>query len=599
MSKKDKHIHNTNQGKQAKSKQNNSSNPQISKSKLVFYFALIIPIIITWLTYISSLKNGFVSWDDEGYLMDNLKVIGNFSTDGWKYIFTHYNMANYHPITLMIYNFLYNACQFNPEPYHTFNLIFHLVNVGLVFYLITKLTEKKYTVAFIVALLFGIHPLHVESVAWVSETKDVIYTFFFILSLLAYIKYDNQKTNFKFYAIALILFILSCLSKGMAVSLPVILVLIDYLKKKQFTKEIIVEKIPFFLVSIIIGIVAIKAQVAADGMYNLSSYSVFEKILFPFYAVFFYIYKMIIPANLAILYPYPAHLTFEYFIAPLIIIGIAIGVYVTKKSTRKVVFGTLFFAACITPIIQILPVGASIASDRYFYLSSIGLFYLIAEGIYYLYYEKFKLNTSARTGIIVSSLIVCIVFINCSVQRIKVWENTFTLWTDLSITNPKVDKAWYGLGLFIQRQGESSKDNNERQSCYNMAKKQYLKALEQNPGNLKALNNLGNCYYNSVPAQIDSAYSYYQKLLKLDTTYANVYHNLGNIYANKNQMNKAIWAYNKAISLDKNFSISYFGLGYVYTVLKDEQKANENYIKAAQLGYADAQKIVTSKNLKY
>lgn len=595
--KNEKHIHKPKQSNDGKPKQNTKNIS--SSNKLVFYLALTIAVAVTWVTFLPSLKGGFVSWDDEGYLMDNLAVIGNFSMDGWNYIFTHFNMANYHPITLMVYNFLYNAYKFDPAPYHTFNLIFHLINTGLVFYFITKLSRSRYLVAFVVALLFGIHPLHVESVAWISEAKDVLYTFFFLLSLLAYVKYNNQKENLKYYVFSLLLFVLACLSKGMAVSMSVILILIDYLNNKKITKQLILEKIPFFILSIFFGVLAIKAQQAADGLFDLSMYGMGQKMLFPFYAVFFYIYKMVLPFNLAILYPYPTTLTFEYILAPIILFAISIAAYLTKSKTPKVIFGLLFFGACVAPIIQILPVGASIASDRYFYVASIGLFFIIGEGIDYLYNTRFKSNNSVKTGIAISGAVICLFLMSISIQRIKVWENTYTLWTDLSQTNPTIDKAWYGLGLFMQREGEKASADFERQNLYNQAKKLYLIALDKNPKNLKALNNLGNCYYNSKPTQVDSAFNYYSRLLKLDTTYVNVYHNLGNIYISRNQLDKAIQSYNKAISLDKNFSISYYGLGVIYEALKDEQRANENFVKAAKLGYVDAQKIVEAKKLKY
>ncbi|MEI7597485.1 MAG: tetratricopeptide repeat protein [Bacteroidota bacterium] len=566
-------------------KQNNKNNIKPENSKF-FWILLFIPIIITWITYFGALKNGFVSWDDEGYIHENLKVIGNFSTEGWSYIFSNNVMANYHPITIMVYNFIYHFFKLNPYPYHFFNVLFHLINTGLVFYFIYKLSNKKLLVGFITALLFGIHPLHVESVAWIAETKDVLYTFFFLLSLIAYHKYDNQKANIKYYLFALVLFVLSCMSKGMAVSLSVVLVLIDYLKNKKFTKEIIIEKIPFFFISIIFGIIAIKAQQAADGFYNLSNYTIFQKILFPFYAVIFYIYKMVMPVNLAIIYPYPFILTFEYFLAPILLIALVFVAYFTRKFTNKIIFGLLFFGACIAPIIQILPVGQAIASDRYFYVSSIGLFFLVAEGFYYLYNEKFSNSFANRSIMMVLGVAICVVFISNTNNRIKTWNNTLTLWTELGKTNPFIDKAWYGAGLFLQRQNDLEK-----------AKYYYNKALEVNPNNIKALNNLGNCLYNTN--KIDSAYTYYQRLLALDTNFIQVYHNVGNIYVQKNQLDKAEKSYLKAISLDKNFAISYYGLAIIYMIRKDQKKSNEYFIKSAQLGYGDAKKALTQQGIKF
>ena len=360
-------------------------------------------------------------------------------------------MANYHPITILVYNFLYHAYKLSPIPYHTLNLIFHLFNTGLVFYFTYQLSNKKALVGFITALLFGIHPLHVESVAWVSETKDVLYTFFFILSLIAYYKYDNIRSNIKYLLLSFVLFILACMSKGMAVSLSVILILIDYYKNKGINKNLLLEKIPFFIVSIVFGVIAIKAQAAADGFYNLSNYTIIQKLFFPFYAVFFYFQKMVFPVNLAIIYPYPTQLTIEYFIAPIILIAIAAITFIYRKRSKRYIFGLLFFGACIAPVIQILPVGQAIASDRYFYVSSIGLFFLIAEEFYFLITDRFKKNFNYQAILIIVGIIFSVFLIYNTTSRIKVWKNTFTLWTDLAETNPSIDKAWYGAGLYLQR----------------------------------------------------------------------------------------------------------------------------------------------------
>lgn len=553
---------------------------------VLFWGSLLIPVIVTWIAYLGALKNGFVTWDDESYLHENLKIIGNFSSEGWSNIFSVNVMGNYHPLTIMVYNFIYHYFKLDPYPYHAFNLLLHLLNTGLVFYFIFQLSDKKLLVGLVTATLFGIHPLHVESVAWVSETKDVLYTFFFMLSLIAYLKFDNQKTNFKYYILTIVLFVLSCMSKGMAVSLSVILLLIDYLKNKKWTKGILLEKVPFFIISIIFGLIAINAQQTADGFFSLADYNISQKIFFPFYAVFFYIHKMLLPIDLAIIYPYPSELTFKYFAAPFILIAISVLAYLSRKKTNKILFGLLFFAVSVGPIIQILPIGQAIASDRYFYVSSIGLFYLIAEGFNYLYSEKFKNSVFYKTIVVGIGVIICGLLIYKTMDRIKVWENTFTLWTELSETNPLVDKAWYGAGLYIERQNDIAK-----------AKWYYQKALQVNPKNIKALNNLGNCLYKAN--KYDSAYFYYQRLLDLDTNFLQVYHNLGNIFVQRNQLDKAKKSYLKAISIDNNFALSYYGLAIVYMNLKEEQKSNECFIKAAQLGYADAQKILQQKGINY
>jgi len=559
-------------------------------SKWVYFLLIGLAIILTYIAFAPSLKNGFVSWDDEGYLFENGYII-NYGWKATKAIFSNIIMANYHPITIYVYATLHHLYKFLPYPYHLFNVLFHLFNVLLVFIFIFKLSKKNLTIAFVTALLFGIHPLHVESVTWVSETKDVLYTFFFIIGLLCYIKYnDIKQKKIIYYSLSLLFFILSCLSKGMAVVFPLILVIIDFINDRKINIKSQLNKIPFFIIALIFGIIAIKAQATDKGIFDTSAFSLFDKIVLPAYGMLFYLYKMVYPLNLSIIYPYPIKtssvLSFEYLISPLILILLVGLVLYSLKYNKKIAFGSLFFFFCILPVLQIIPVGISIASDRYFYLSSIGLFYLIGIGFNYLIENNSKIKHYSKFVAFVLLIIITSILINLTRKRTMVWNNTITLWQEVIRYDPNIDKPYFNIGLQLDRNGNTDS-----------AIVLYKKAIYYNPKNVKALNNLGNRMYDK--RLYDSAFFYYTKLLAADSLYYPVYHNLGNIYDLRGNLDKAIECYNKTIALKNDFPLSYFMLGVCWNQKGDSIKSNNNYIRAAQLGNTDAQSILKSKNIKW
>ena len=583
---------------------------KISEQKL--YISLAIIFLVTLISFFPSFKNAFVGWDDEGYLHENISYLSDISSQGIKNIFSNFIMANYHPLTILVYAVQYNMFELNPFPYHLTNVILHLLNTILVFWFIYKLSGK-YLPALITALLFGIHPLHVESVSWISETKDVLYGFFFIISLILYLKYRENK-KLSIYALSVAMFILSCLSKGMAVTLPMVLILIDYYYEKKFSLKQIYNKIVFFAIALIFGIVAIKSQVSGEGIYNISAYNTIDKITFPFYALLIYLYKMFLPINLAIIYSYPLKETgsipIEYFLSPIIFIALCAIVYIYGRKNYKLVFGTLFYLFTIAIVIQILPVGINIASERYFYISS------IVE----LFINKCPSLKNIGFGI---GILVLLILAYLSFERTKVWENSLTLWSDLLDKHPNIaniDKAYYGIANHYYKT-ENIKDPAIIKSRQDSAIKYFKGAIFKNPNNEKALNNLGNAYYQRQ--QYDSAYIYYNKLVTIKPNYTLGLQNMGNYYYVKGQFDTAIEYYNRILKIDPNYALSYYTLGLVfqsksltntnianrYNSMGDVKKANELNIlaqvdmktandyfqKAAQLGNQEAIKMLSNK----
>ena len=276
----------------------NTASSAPSKSRLY----LLLACILTFVVFLPTLFNGFINFDDPQYISEN-PIVQSFNSFNLKQIFTSPFVGNYQPITMLTYMVDHALLGLNPKIYHFTNLIFHLLNVIVLYFIFLRVNFNT-TTSLIAALLFGIHPLHVESVAWIAARKDVVYAFFFFLSILFYLKYIQQQKK-QFYAISILLFILSVLSKAQAVVLPVVLFLFDYILKRKLNKQTILEKIPFFAVSIAFGIMAIMIQRNAGAVQTFSYFPLYQRILFACYGLANYFYKIILPIDLSIFYPYP------------------------------------------------------------------------------------------------------------------------------------------------------------------------------------------------------------------------------------------------------------------------------------------------------
>ncbi|MBS1774263.1 MAG: tetratricopeptide repeat protein [Bacteroidetes bacterium] len=479
----------------------------------------------------------FTNWDDDQYVTDQPLVK---STDGETIseLFKPSTavMLNYHPLTMLTLAWDYEkgydeaTNTVSIAPFIKTNIILHLLNVALVFLLVYRLGKKKIWTAGVAALLFGIHPMHVESVAWISERKDVLYCFFFLLSCLAYLRYlDKQKTLW--LGITFVLFVASCLSKAMAVPLPLVLLLIDYLEKRKITAKVLAEKLPFLVVSVWIGITAVHVQAGAlEGMQDVTF---LQRILYAAYGFTMYWVKLIAPIQLSAFYPYPVGgVPGYYYLTAIIALAIIITpiiIYLRKKDEGSSItlFSVLFFAAMTGLVLQFVSVGQALMADRYSYVSYIGPLFIAGSVLNNgIDNPKFK---NIAIGIIA---VFVIAFAALTYNRIQVWENSKTLWTDVIAQYP------YQL-----------KDNNGKTEVT-----QY--------GVKTAYKNLGEYYADHQ--QFDSAYHYYDILVRSGSTDAEVWSNIGNLHFLKKQIPEALAAFDKAIALNPKNEDNYLKRGLIY-----------------------------------
>ena len=571
------------------------------RDKIKIYIFITITLVVIFITFSPCLKNGYCNWDDYHLITAN-NSIKNLSWKNIKEMVTSGYVGTYIPLTIFSFAVEYKFFNLNPRVSHTINLVFHLLNVILVFWLIYLLSNNL-AISIVVSLLFGIHPLHVESVAWATERKDMLYSFFFLGSLIAYIYYKRfgYKKHFFF---SLFMFILSILSKPMAVTLPLVLILFDYYFEKRFTIRQIYFKSPFLIPAIFFSIINIHFQ----GSSSVALINYFKHILVFCHNILFYFYKIIIPLNLSCFYPYPD--SFEYalpiffLISPAIIAGLVILIILTKKVTHKIIFGALFFIITILPVSQVIPlIAPAIAADRYTYIPAIGLFY-IAGIIFFWLYNDFKKLATARVISVICLIVGLFLYSFLSYKRCQIWKDSITLWNDVLKKYPESPLAYNNRGNAYNLLGEYSKavdDFNkaiefnpelelsyfnrgtvyERLELYDKAIADFTTALNIQPNFAMGYVDRGSIYCRI--GEYEKAYNDLTRALQLKPNLVEAYYNLGVLFFRLNNYNLALEHYYHALSIDPYFTVVYISRADIYFISGDYGRAIEDYTKALEI----------------
>lgn len=402
----------------------------------------------------------FVSWDDHVYVYENPQIL-NPTAAGFKSFATQVVSLNYHPLTM--WSLWLNAVMFGAgaKSFIVTNVLLHWLNAGLLCWLVWLLTGRQYrSVAILTALLFAIHPLRAESVVWVSERKDVLYVFFFLAGLISYWRYLETQRSAKLWT-ALVLMLLSCLSKGVAVVFPLVCLLLDYWKGREFSTRWFAEKIPMFALSLLFGLIALDVQQGGDfhGMLTLPGEKVKalstvfgfdKKILFAGYGFMMYFVKTFLPLDLCTLYPYPSEVQLKggIYIGGAVFMLVALGLAAwSARKTKVFAFGMGWVLATVLLVLQFISVGVVIMADRYFYLPSAGVFFMLTYAA-----EVFVLKNKPQLrniwwGILGAFALWCLFL---SRAQTKTWQNSETLWKQVLEYYPTEDQAleslanWYG-----------------------------------------------------------------------------------------------------------------------------------------------------------
>jgi len=597
---KSKHNNKEIQQNEIKTTKNNSNKTAFldKYSKFAPFFILFI----VFLLYLNSINNDFINWDDDRYVTGNEQL--EFTSENIKLYFSEPYFSMYIPFTMISYmiDFKLGGNELNSSIFHSHNLLLHLINTLLVFLILIKLFEKnkqKFIYAFFVSLLFGIHPLHVQSVTWIAERKDVLYAVYFFSSILVYLFYISTKKTI-YYILAFVFYLFSLFSKTQAVVLPLIIIIIDYLNRNfiadkekllNFIKikdkrqwKIFIEKTPFLVLSIIFGIIAVKASGTSEPFAEAISsntkiavetgYNTYESIMLMSYSYFMYATEMIIPYKQSAIHPYPFDAgsmpTYYnlYLLFPLLVFIAFIWAWVKQK--KVVVFSILFFTL---NIFIVLKVRNFIISEHYLYIPALGIGLLttfLTLGIINKY-KKFKY-------IILTITLTYLFFLGIKTQeRNNVFENSLTFWNDVTEKYPEVIIAYFNRGNYLQKQGDLLilKKPDLARDYYNQAINDYGTTIGLHPTDVGALSNRGITY--GKIGKFQEAIDDFNQIIQLDSTKEDVYSNRGNVYSSLNKWDKAITDYNKAIELKPDYIDAYFNRGVAFSNSKRYQKAIDDF----------------------
>lgn len=579
------------------------------------FLLVLLPALILAIYY-QSIHFDFLSNYDDDVLIFNNIYVKNLSWDGIKAMFSNYIEGLYHPLTTLSWAVDWEIANGDSTFFHWTNIIFHTFNSFLVFIFIRKLTKNK-NMAFITAILFAISPMSVENVAWLSSRKDLCYAFFFLFSLIFYISKNNNSQNKNLnYSLSLVFFALALFSKAAAVVLPLVLMLIDYYQNKKWTFQIIVEKVPYFALSILFGILNIKAQQSIDFIKSMESYSIVERISMISYSILFYPIKSLIPLSQSAKYFYPTSGSLDgiYYLAPILIIAFIVLIIKYYKRHHLFIFIVVFYLINILLIVKIIPTGNDLVNERYAYIANISLFLAVAMLFNYLYTKK----KSANYQLLISLFFIILVsFYSIKAhQRVGIWEDSISLWTDVIEKNPQTALAYNerGQAFFNQKKmDEAFDDLNKalqlnpnlrlayinRASIY-MSRNEFEKALSDynqaekiESGDYLLYSNRGNAYSNLANDSL--ALKDYNKSIALNSEFDETYNNKAILLAKNQQLEDAIINFSKAIEINPYYESAYLNRSRAYILLKDYKNALADLDKIQQLNPVDEKQYLIYK----
>ena len=601
----------------------------VKKSFVIFtYFVLILStLLVFWQVHNFS----FVNYDDSDYIYENPHVLNGLTGDGVIWAFTTNRSANWHPLTwlsLMLDCQLFGA---NPGRMHFTNLILHLANTLLLFAVFKKMTDSTpstssglasspqagalWPSAF-VAAAFAIHPMHVESVAWIAERKDVLSTFFLLLTLAAYVSYVKRPGLVR-YLLAVLLFALGLLAKPMLVTLPFLLLLLDYwpleriggqrtegrrqrankgTSQKISAVQLIIEKIPFIALSVVSSVITFMVQMKGSAVAHIDILPLKDRVANAFLSYARYIGKLFWPQNLAVFYPFDANRLAFWQVAMCVLLLLVISIFVIRfgRNRKYLPVGWFWFVATLVPVIGLVQVGNQAYADRYTYIPYIGLFIIIAWGLP----ELLSKWPQRKIALGLSMVIVLTTLGICTHQQVSFWNNSVTLFSHaIGVTqnnyiahnnlgvacdglgrcqdavenykqavkiNPEYAEAHYNLGIAY---GKLGRRQDEVES--------YKQAIKIRPDYAKVYVNLGVAY--EALGRYQDAVETYKQIIRIEPDYADAYINLGVAYYRLGRYKDAVEPYKQAIKIRPDYALAHYALGVDYLAIGDKGAAVEEY----------------------
>ncbi len=550
-------VEKSGKGAKAQRAEQGSAKKKAVVSKNLIMMLLGICIVLTAICYIPAINGTFVNWDDDDYAASN-EAIRSFSN--MKTILTVPVQGNYHPLTMLSLAVNYAISGPNTTSYHVFNILLHLANTVLVFFFIWKLSKGNVVMSFTAALLFGVHPMHVESVAWVSERKDVLYSFFYLLAAISYLKYVDKDSKSS-YAISLFWFVLSLASKPAAIIFAGTLLTIDFFRARKFSVNLLLEKIPFLFFAGILTYLTLSAQKTVGATDTAGHFELVNRFFFMFYGYMMYIIKLVLPLNLCAFYPLPAvneTLPIEYFLSPIVFIATAALAWMTRKDYPIIAWGFGFYLVNLILVLQFKVIGSAIIADRYTYMPYIGLFVILGWFI-----DKMFANKQSTSIAVVSTLGVVL----CAMSYVQAgtWKSSAALW-DNAIAKVPSERAYVNRAVMLRREGNSD-----------LALEYYNKAMRLNKVDHEAYCNRANIYFDKGMDSL--ALLDYQQALDLRPDFVPALDNRGALLARAGKSELALKDLNRALELNPNYKSAYANRAVTLFDLKRFDEAIRDFEK--------------------
>jgi len=547
--------------------------------------------VVTFATFLPALHNQFVNWDDDKNFLENPHYRGlGWTQLSWMWT-TH--MGHYIPLTWMTFGLDYLLWGMNPLGYHLTNLLLHAANAVVFFFITRRLltralpspSERGHTLAVsaaFAALVFAIHPLRVESVAWATERRDVLSGLFYLSAVLAYLRAcDREERGRGWYWGAVALFAGALLSKSMAVNLPVVLMILDVYPLRRLggsigwwskpARRIYVEKIPFVLLAAAASAIAVMAQFSIHAALPLAQLSVPGRLAVSAYGLSFCLGKMIVPVNLSPLYELPR--TVSPWAMPFILsFGLAVAITAIVLSLRRRMLGLpaawLAYLVVLLPVLGIFQSGPQIAADRYTYLAGLGWAILAGAGL---------LSSWSRLPLLLIGLVV---FIPVGLgtltwNQVHVWHDSKTLWAHALAIDPNSSVAHYNLGGALGQQGKLAD-----------AIHHYQRALQITPGDADAQTNWGGAL--AQQGKLAEAAEHYQQALRIKPDHAAAHNNWGAALTRQGNLAEAIEHYRQAVNIKPDYADAHYNLGGALAQQGKLADAIHHYQRALQITPDDA-----------
>jgi len=478
-----------------------------TSARTVVFISTFLFLLVFW-TFFPATQNGFLYYDENAFILKNSHVSTGLNWANFRWTFLSLENANWYPLTWLSHMLDVQLHGLRAGGHHLTNVLLHGLNTVLVFLLFRYLTGNGWRSA-VLALLFGLHPLRVESVAWVSERKDVLSTLFWLLAMWVYLRFAEvakkpDAVAKLFYALSLLLFLMGLMSKTMVVTLPFVLLLLDYwpLQRIQRTgvkfRTLIVEKVPFFALAIAVSAIEYVAQ-RRFGAFNELNLSLMDRLENVPVSYVRYVIKFFWPENLSILYPHPGHWPLMAVgLATLVVVVASVAIWKQRKQAPYLFFGWFWFIGTFVPVINLVQLGSQSIADRYTYVPMIGFAFLLVWGICELsarWPYRFIVLTALSLGVIT----VCL---SLTRYELKFWKDDLTLWNRaLAVTKNNYAAENY-MGMLL------------RDGRPNDAFVHFQKAVRINPNYADAQRNLAGQLFDL--GRFEEAAAHYQKSLELD-----------------------------------------------------------------------------------